>query len=150
MFRQRILLVAAFALLPSVAAAQPSPIQAAAKQASVDGRARSVKDVRAAPPTASPREDSPWNGVILGAGFGALIGASVGSATVECSECAGFNVPLTFGVLGAGAGAAIGAGIDALRHSRTYAPVQAARPHRLGVSPILNKDVQAVAGWVRF
>lgn len=150
MFPPRILLVAGLALLPSLGAAEPASTYVAARQASPDGSALPVKNVRTPPATASRRHDSLWNGVILGAGFGAVIGASVGSATVECSECAGFNVPLTFGVLGAGAGAALGAWIDALRHSGTRAPVLPARPQRLFVSPILKKDVQAVAGWIRF
>jgi hypothetical protein len=48
------------------------------------------------------RRDSLWNGVIIGAGLGAIAGAVSGTAIADCSECAGFNVPLTFGVLGAG------------------------------------------------
>ena len=75
------------------------------------------------------RKDSLWNGVLIGMGLGALVGALVGSAVFECSECSGFNVPLTFGVLGAGAGAGIGAGLDAWRQTRstvTIAPTRTA------------------------
>ena len=78
------------------------------------------------------RKDSLWNGVIIGAGLGALVGTLVSFAVSDCSECSGFNVPLTFGVLGAGAGAGIGAGIDAWHqkctdHRRGRAVEQ---PHR--------------------
>jgi hypothetical protein len=96
-----------------------------------------------------------WNGVLVGAGLGAVLGGFAGSAALQCSECSGFNVPLTFGAIGAGAGAAIGAGIDALRHARTRVPGPGARErteHRrkLTLSPVLGKDVQAVVGSLRF
>ncbi len=54
----------------------------------------------------SRRKDSLWNGVIVGAGLGALVGIAGSPLISDCSECSGFNVPLTFGVLGAGVGPA--------------------------------------------
>jgi hypothetical protein len=94
------------------------------------------------------RRDSLWNGVLLGAGAGALLGAVGGHALLDCSTCsAGFNVSLTFGVIGAGAGAGIGAGIDALRHTR--API----PGALGpitVKPRLGRGQRAVVMLIRF
>jgi hypothetical protein len=95
----------------------------------------------------SQRRDSLWNGVIIGAAVGAMAGAAGGQALLECSECAGFNVPLTFGVIGAGAGAGIGAGIDALRHTRSAFP----NPRRpLTVTPMLGKRHRAVVALIRF
>src|SRR6185436_4093586 len=64
------------------------------------------------------RKDSLWNGVILGAAVGAMLGSFSSLAVTDCSECAGFNVPLTFGVIGAGVGIGIGAGLDALHNNR--------------------------------
>ena len=96
-------------------------------------------------PTALPsRKDSLWNGVIIGAGLGALVGAAGSPVISDCSECSGFNVPLTFGVLGAGIGAAVGAGIDALRS--TNAPH---RPH-VQLSPLLTKDARGLLALIRF
>ena len=48
----------------------------------------------------SRRRDSLWNGVIVGAGLGALVGIAGSPLISDCSECAGFNVPLTFGGTG--------------------------------------------------
>src|SRR5262245_16850713 len=140
MFRS-ILFASVLALLPSLAAAQ-GPVLAAAANASPPG-------------TSQPRPDSLWNGVLVGAGLGAVLGGFAGSAALQCSECAGFNVPLTFGAIGAGAGAAIGAGLDALRHARTRVPGPGAsdrtgRRRTLSLSPVLGKDVQAVVGSLRF
>ena len=140
MFRS-MLFASVLALLPSLAAAQ-GPVIAAAASTSP-------------PATSQPRRDSLWNGVLVGAGLGAVLGGFAGAAALPCSECAGFNVPLTFGAIGAGAGAAIGAGIDALRHARTRVPGSGARDrteHRrkLTLSPVLGKDVQAVVGSLRF
>jgi hypothetical protein len=140
MFRS-ILFASVLALLPSPAAAQ-GPVLAAAANASPPG-------------TSQPRRDSLWNGVLVGAGLGAVLGGFAGSAALQCSECAGFNVPLAFGAIGAGAGAAIGAGIDALRHARTRvpgpgAPDRTERRRTLSLSPVLGKDVQAVVGSLRF
>ena len=93
------------------------------------------------------RRDSLWNGVLIGAGLGALAGAVGGQAALECSECAGFNVPLTFGVIGAGVGAGIGAGIDALRHSHSAAP---GTYGRVTVMPLLGRGRRAVVAAFRF
>jgi hypothetical protein len=135
MFSRTIVLASTLALLPAVASAQGAPAPAPAKSQMA----------------AAPRQkDSLWNGALLGAGVGAIVGALAGSAMIECSECAGFNVPLTFGVIGAGAGAGIGAGIDAMRHSRSNAPVTATRTRRLTVAPVFGKSVQALVAWIRF
>ena len=97
--------------------------------------------------TLSRRRDTLWNGVLVGAGVGALLGVVGGQALIECSECAGFNVPLTFGVLGAGVGAGVGAGIDALRHTRSPIPNT---PGHVTVTPVLGKGQRAVVALVRF
>lgn len=140
MFRS-ILFATVLALLPSLASAQ-GPLFAAAANTSP-------------PATSPPRRDSLWNGVLVGAGLGAVLGGFAGSAALQCSECAGFNVPLTFGAIGAGAGAAIGASIDALRHERRRVPGPGARDRTelrrtLTLSPVLGKEVQAVVGSLRF
>ena len=90
------------------------------------------------------RNDSLWNGVIVGAGLGALVGVAGSPLISDCSECSGFNVPLTFGVLGAGIGAGVGAGIDALRNSK--APH---RPH-VQLAPVVSKDTRGLLAWIRF
>ena len=95
------------------------------------------------------RKDPLWNGMVIGAGLGALVGAFVGDAAFECSECTGFNVPLTFGVIGAGAGVAIGAGFDALRHERTRVP-NPKDNRRLTIAPVIGKDVKAMVAFLRF
>jgi hypothetical protein len=95
------------------------------------------------------RRDSLWNGTLVGAGLGAILGALGGVARLECSECAGFNVPLTFGVLGAGAGAAIGAGIDAACHDRSTAWASG-RLRRVAVAPVFDKRARALVAFVRF
>jgi len=107
---------------------------------------------RPAPVSQPPpvRNDSKWNGALIGAGLGALAGAFFGSAAIECSECAGFNVPVTFGVIGAGAGAAIGVGIDAHFHQRSPIPGPPARARRVSVVPVIGRNVKAVAAAVRF
>ena len=90
------------------------------------------------------RRDSLWNGVLVGAGLGALVGIAGSPLISDCSECSGFNVPLTFGVLGAGIGAGVGAGIDAMRNSNA--------PHRprVQLSPVLSKDTRGLLAWIRF
>jgi len=95
------------------------------------------------------RRDSLWNGTLVGAGLGAILGALSGVALLDCSECAGFNVPLTFGVLGAGAGAAIGAGIDAARHNRSTA-WPARRLRRVAVAVVLSERARTIVAVVQF
>jgi len=96
-----------------------------------------------------PARDSLWNGVIAGAAVGALAGAFTGLvASDDCSECPGFNVPLTMGVLGAGIGIGIGAGIDALL-GRSPAPhVSGAATVR--VSPVVGKGTRGLMASVGF
>ena len=107
---------------------------------------------RSAPVSQPPpvRNDSKWNGALIGAGLGALAGAFFGSAAIECSECAGFNVPVTFGVIGAGAGAAIGIGIDAHFHQRSPGSNPPARTRRVSVVPVMARSVKGVVASVRF
>jgi hypothetical protein len=93
------------------------------------------------------RRDSLWNGALIGAGLGAVAGLLSGGAIVECSECAGFNVPLTFGLLGAAAGAGLGAGIDAL-HATSVSARQPAG--RVRLSPVLAKGKRGLIGSLRF
>jgi hypothetical protein len=99
-----------------------------------------------APSPQPRRKDSLWNGALIGASLGAIAGVLSSQAIVECSECAGFNASLTFGVLGAGAGAALGAGLDAL-HSRRASPYQ---PARLRVMPVLSHHSRGLLARVRF
>ena len=93
------------------------------------------------------RPDSLWNGVLIGATAGAIIGAAGSLAISDCSECSGFNVPLTFGVLGAGAGAGIGAVIDAL-HGKGAASPQ--RQPGLRLSPLIGNERRGMMAWFRF
>jgi hypothetical protein len=93
------------------------------------------------------RRDNLWNGVVIGAGLGAIAGALGGVMATDCSECAGFNVPLTFGVLGAAAGAGIGAAVDALHHQRRAAM---GRRTRVRVAPLIGKHGRALVASVRF
>ena len=108
---------------------------------------RRMPSVQAGPQS---RADSLWNGTLIGAGFGAVLGALGGDAVIDCNECAGFNVPLTFGVLGAGVGAGIGAGIDAARHQRSSIAGLSRYPRRVTVAPVVGKHLRAVVGSVRF
>ena len=98
----------------------------------------------------SQRRDTLWNGVVIGAGLGAIAGALGGVTAIDCSECAGFNVPLTFGVLGAAAGAGIGAAVDALRHARAPATTANGRRTRVTVAPLIAKQGRALVASVRF
>ncbi len=94
------------------------------------------------------RNDSLWNGVLVGAAAGTVLGATVvGPLISDCSECSGFNVPLTFAVVGAGAGAALGAGIDALLlpSCEERAP---ARPRSASESVTTDRKACARAGGV--
>jgi hypothetical protein len=94
----------------------------------------------------APRRDSLWNGTLVGAGLGALLGSVAGITLLDCSECAGFNVPLTFGVLGAGVGAGLGAGIDALHSRSGFAPP----PRNIQVSPLITRQARGLVAWFRF
>jgi uncharacterized protein YcfJ len=140
--------------LPAAAIAQSLPVERsvtltpAAPVVSVDPPRPASADNQ--PPTLQHRKDSLWNGVIVGAGLGALVGTLVSFAVSDCSECSGFNVPLTFGVLGAGAGAGIGAGIDAWRQNRSPVTIAPKKAGRLTVSPVLGKDVRGVVASIRF
>ena len=98
-------------------------------------------------PNQSAQKDSLWNGAILGGVVGAMLGSFGSFAIMDCSECAGFNVPLTFGVIGAGAGIAIGAGLDAL-HSKKG--VMTERPRRVQVSPVIARDKRGVIASLQF
>jgi hypothetical protein len=99
------------------------------------------------PANQSAQEDSLWNGAILGGAVGAMVGSFGSFAITDCSECAGFNVPLTFGVIGAGAGIGIGAGLDAL-HSKKG--VLTERPRRVRVSPVIARDKRGVIASLQF
>ena len=101
-------------------------------------------------PSQQRRRDSLLNGVLVGVGIGAMVGAVGGLALSDCSECSGFNAPLAFGALGAGVGAGIGAGIDALHHEQRTIGGMPGRTRRLSVWPLLGKDVQAMVAWIRF
>src|SRR5688572_8828044 len=91
------------------------------------------------------RNDSLWNGAVVGAAAGAVLGATVVAGRIsDCSECSGFNVPLTFAVIGAGAGVAIGVGIDALLHADPRVGRPRDRSRRVNVSPVVGKRTRAL------
>ena len=154
MFIRTIAVACALAFLPAPASAQALPVDGNATLAPtgpvvpVDAPDLTGSDNH--PPTMQHRKDSLWNGVLIGTGLGALVGALVGSAVFECSECSGFNVPLTFGVLGAGAGAGIGAGLDAWRQTRSTVTIAPNKNRRFMVSPVLGKDVKGIVALIRF
>jgi len=136
-------------LLPAAAGAQtPGQGPFALTRTDLDGPLVTLPQNQA--PGSQRRRDSLRNGVVIGAGLGAIAGAVAGTAIVECSECAGFNVPLTFGVVGAGIGAAIGAGIDALHHDHSIVTGSPTRTRRVNLFPLVGKRAQALAASVRF
>jgi hypothetical protein len=127
MTHRTIALSTMLALLPFAAHAQdasPKPIASLAEisRAAVVPPATKHTFTSTAAPQPARQKDSLLNGVLIGAGLGAIVGALGGTTMIGCDECAGFNVPLTFGVVGAAAGAGIGAGLDALRHARARMP----------------------------
>jgi hypothetical protein len=137
------------AVLPAAAAAQTNEALVSKVQLTVrmDGRMGMPGDPSSeGPGISTPRKDSLWNGIIIGAGLGALTGAVGSRAISDCSECSGFNVPLTFGVLGAGIGAGLGAGLDALH---TQSATHFSRG-RVRLSPVLGKGRRGVMAWIRF
>ena len=144
----------ALALLPVSVSAQShtshhnsgSPIQSTT--IAVDSAALPiVVDAARQTPGARRRADRLWNGVLIGAGLGAISGVVVGSAIVECSECAGFNVPLTFGALGGGIGGALGALIDAA-HARPQ--IASPLPRYVRLSPAMSKRMLGLTATVVF
>lgn len=154
MLSRTIAVTFALAILPAAATAQALPVERNVTLTpdlpadTVD--APGLTGSNNHPPAKQHRKDSLWNGVIIGAGLGALVGTLVSFAVSDCSECSGFNVPLTFGVLGAGAGAGIGAGIDAWRQTRSTVTIAPNKSRRLKVSPVLGKDVQGLVATIRF
>jgi hypothetical protein len=98
-------------------------------------------------PSARQKADRLWNGVLIGASLGAVAGVVTGNATADCSECAGFNVPLTFGALGAGIGGVLGALIDAA-HARSQSAPPWARYVRL--SPKVSKRMFGLTATITF
>lgn len=95
---------------------------------------------------AAPSRDPLWNGMVLGASLGALLGAFVGTAAVDCQECAGYNVTATFAAIGAGAGLGLGAGVDAMRGRTTRGLGRA----RVQLTPVVTKGTRAIVGRIRF
>jgi hypothetical protein len=141
------------AVVPATAQAQRAPGALDVNRAPA---VREVGPIRAAAELSpgrlpvSQRRDTLWNGVAIGAGLGALAGALGGATAIECSECAGFNVPLTFGALGAAAGAGIGAAIDALRHASAATRATTDRRPRVTVAPLVGNNGRALIASVRF
>lgn len=151
--RRRLLALAIpLALVPVSARAQRAPDALDADRAPIAGEVGAIRAAALSPgrPPVSQRRDPLWNGVAIGAGLGALAGALGGATAIPCSECAGFNVPLTFGVLGAAAGAGIGAAIDALRDARGGTTAPTGRPSRLTIAPVVGKNGRALIASVRF
>ena len=130
-------------MLPAVAGAQSVGLPIEGVHRTVDNE-QSAASAETRGTTVRQRKDSLWNGVIVGAGLGALVGIAGSPLISDCSECAGFNVPLTFGVLGASVGAAVGAGIDAMRN--TNAPH---RPH-VQLAPVFSKNAHGLLAFIRF
>jgi hypothetical protein len=153
MFSRMIALTCTLAFLPAAAPAQTLPVERSVTLTPATPVVPLDADLTASdnhPQATQYRKDSLWNGVIIGAGLGAFVGTLVSFAVSDCSECSGFNVPLTFGVLGAGAGAGIGAGIDAWRQTRTTVRIAPNATGRLIVSPVLGKDVKGIVATIPF
>ena len=151
---RRLAIAIPLALVPATAHAQRAPGALGANQAPA---VREAGPIRAAAAEFSPgslrvsqRRDTLWNGVAIGAGLGALAGALGGATAIECSECAGFNVPLTFGGLGAAAGAGIGAALDALRHAPAATRATTDRRPRVAVAPLVGRNGRALIASLRF
>jgi hypothetical protein len=141
------------ALVPAPARAQAGPGDLDASRGPfirAAGAIRIAAESSSGSVPVSARRDPLWNGAVIGAGLGAIAGALGGATAIECSECAGFNVPLTFGVLGAAAGAGLGAAIDALRHARAVPPTPTDRRRRVTVAPLVGKNQRALVATVRF
>jgi hypothetical protein len=136
MHARTVVLACCLSIVPAIAVAQSGPPV-------VNRSARATQS----PPV---RHDSKWNGALVGAGLGAVAGALIGSVVLECSECAGFNVPLTFGVAGAGAGAALGAGIDARLHQRSPILNLSRGTGRVNLSPVISRRITGVVASIRF
>ena len=157
MLNRMIAFTCVLALLPALATAQSLSIEkgvTSTEKSATPTPAAPVVPVKCPrlagtdnpPPAKQHRKDSLWNGVIIGAGLGALVGTLVSFAVSDCSECSGFNVPLTFGVLGAGAGAGIGAGIDAWHQKRDIP----AGSRRRTASPVSSKDLRGILARIPF
>ena len=130
-----IVLATMIALLPAAARAQdaaptPPPSLAELSRRAVVPPALELprRSTRAEHQPEPRRKDSLLNGILIGAGLGALAGAAISTAAIECDVCTGFNVPLTFGIAGAAAGAGIGAALDALLRVRRRMPDVTAPP----------------------
>jgi hypothetical protein len=99
----------------------------------------------------TPQRDSLWNGVLVGAGLGAMPGILLGFAQDNrCRGCSGFNAPLTYGVLSAGIGAGIGAGIDALFQRRRTPTARPSHQSQIRLLPRVSKDFRGITGWIGF
>ena len=119
----------------------------------VEGLSKGVLSVRAhsqdlAVTSQNRQRDSLLNGVLVGAGIGAMLGLAFGVSQEDaCGGCAGFNQPLAYGAIVGGVGAAVGAGIDALFHRAVPA---VPRAHNIRVQPMLSRDIRGLSGSVRF
>jgi hypothetical protein len=134
------------ALMPLEAAAGKAPDIAGVASADVLSGFGHPSGVSA--PSVSTRRDSLWNGAIVGAGTGAMLGLAFGVSREDaCRACAGFNQPLAYGALFAAVGAGVGAGVDAM--FRRAAPITSGVP-RVRVLPLLSRDVKGIVGGVRF
>jgi hypothetical protein len=97
------------------------------------------------------QRDSLWNGVLVGAGLGAMPGILLGIAQDDkCRGCSGFNTPLTYGVLTAGIGAGIGAAVDALFQRRAKPTARPSDQRRVRLVPQLSRDVRGITGSIQF
>jgi hypothetical protein len=85
------------------------------------------------------QRDSLWNGILIGAGVGAVVGLAVVPRTYcgNDTECRAI-VTLAIGVPIVAGGAGIGALVDALRHERRE------KPRRFDVAPVVGRGMRGV------
>jgi hypothetical protein len=106
----------------------------------IDGQIREIplSDIR----QIARRGDSLWNGALIGATFGGVVGA-VASANLhgenQCSDpnCVTGGERVAVALVSAGVYGAIGAGIDALIHGRTVV-YRATTQRTVGLVPLLS------------
>ena len=127
-------------------------VSAASMSLLVDGQIREIplSDIR----QVARRGDSLWNGALIGAAFGGVLGAVASTSLNDQSQCSDPNC-ITSGervavaLVSAGLYGAIGAGIDALIHGRTVV-YRATTPRTVGLEPLLFGHKVGARLFVRF
>jgi hypothetical protein len=97
-----------------------------------------IRDVRGS------RSDSIWNGLIIGAGAGALVGlASNVLNDCDAHECGeAYAIPIGMGI-----GAAVGAGLDALWRHKPVLYRASETGRRLNIQVVAGKVTAAKVSW---